>query len=95
MYYELHITIESPPSPLTKPHVVNVLGWKYSEFDGDPVLGNGKRSYATTSFGANQHLPFVMSQLDAAVTKLNALGETVTRSKIELVMVDNHFKMGA
>lgn len=39
-YYECHITIESANKDKTK-QAVEVLGWKFSAIDGDPVLGTG------------------------------------------------------
>ena len=86
MEYELHITME-PPTHKSAHHTLT-MGWTYSEIEGDPMLGVGKRGYATRHYHAGTPRKTVKDSLDKGMRYLEAHGETVVRGKIEVVILD-------
>lgn len=85
-YYELHVTFVEPGDfdrELPRP-------WKYSRIDGDPVLGDGTKSYATRQAkrdGSDQ-LPRLVAMLSDCAAYLSTRGCRVLRQKVELVTFD-------
>ena len=81
-YYELHITFvgplnEAPPRP-----------WKYSQIDGDPVLGDGVKAYLTRQVKSNMPLEDVIDLLNYPIKWLKMLDFNILRSKVEKVVYD-------
>lgn len=88
-YYEAHITLLGSPERI-KP-AVDLIKWKFSVIDGDPVLGKGVKCYATKHFNAKMDKEEVLMDLRMAADALEyALPEDeVIRRKIELVIFDD------
>ncbi len=40
------------------------MGWKFSQIDGDPVLGEGVKSYFTRQFRNSLHLDSIKAEVD-------------------------------
>ena len=86
-YYEMHITMLGSKDILAP--MVKKMGWKFSAIDGDPVLGDGIKCYATAWLS-----PRRISQDEAVLTLtgtadiLKHWGANVIREKIELVIYD-------
>jgi hypothetical protein len=87
MYYECHITMMGDPGTL-KP-MVEDIGWKFSAIDGDPVMGDGVKCYATTFFNARVGTGEALERLLIAAAALRDKGAEVVRRKIELVVFDD------
>ena len=87
-YYECHITIESANKDKTK-QAVEVLGWKFSAIDGDPVLGAGVKCYATRHYNHRHDSTSIVSITNHTASLLHDIGEMVTRRKVELVIFDS------
>lgn len=86
-YYEAHITFLGHPSTL-RPEVEK-QGWRFSTINGDPVLGEGIKCYATTFFNARRTETEVIEVLHATARIFSELGHKVIRRKIELVLHDD------
>lgn len=92
-YYECHITMENfvRSRALTEMDVQDV-GWVFSAIDGDPILGEGVKTYATKHFRANgadnAEQEFIKGELERIANKLHHYGNHVMRKKIELVVYD-------
>lgn len=87
MYYECHITMEVGPK--TSKYAVELMGWKFSQIDGDPSLGDGPREYATIHASPNADLIHtVVPRMQKTAEFLKWLGFNVVRQKVELVMYD-------
>ncbi len=89
-YYECHVTMIGPPSEI-KP-VVEKLKWKFSVIDGDPVLGDDVKCYATKLFNNRLTKESVLKDLLETAQKLDDFGCSrwiVTRRKVELVIFDD------
>lgn len=84
-YYECHITFENTDPDRTKTEILN-LGWKYSRIDGDPVMGDGVKQYATKHYPKRLGDSVVLNNVERVSMLLSHLG--VTRSKVELVLHD-------
>lgn len=88
-YYELHITfLEKKEQELRVKLFVEVYGWKYSIIDGDPVLGEGVKMYATIHFPTSYGIKRVKDTLLWTSNRLQAAGFNVIRNKIECVVFD-------
>lgn len=88
-YYEAHITYLSP----YKNEDPKVKGWKYSCIDGDPVLGEGIKSYLTKFYPVTMPLPDVMWDLECAARDFIINDKyQVVRTKIERVVYDNKWE---
>ena len=90
-YYELHITMEAADSTEREKVEVAVkaLGWKFSAIDGDIVLGDGVKLYATKHFNSRYSGDDMTNILFATAKSLEAQGIKVTRRKVELVIYDD------
>lgn len=90
-YYECHITMLGNPK-LIKP-LVEEQKWKFSAIDGDPVLGDGIKCYATKLFPAKLGEDDVKASLVATAAALTCnSGDDdleVIRTKIERVVYDD------
>lgn len=86
-YYECHITMVGKPEEI-KP-IVESLGWKFSCIDGDIVLGDGVKCYATMHYTIRKSVEEVHHLLGMALLSINLLGINTLRSKIEKVIYDN------
>lgn len=85
-YYESHITMLGTPETL-KP-LVEEIKWKFSAIDGDPVLGEGIKCYATMHHSAKHTIEDVISYVKAASQALRQKNIKILRSKVELVLYD-------
>lgn len=91
MIYECHITVDRNDGPAAE-DVAKRLHWKYSQIDGDPVLGKKVFAYLTThdTDVLRMHQRMVMASGD-----LKAIGVEVVREKIELIVYDTKTKPAA
>lgn len=87
MYYECHVTLLGAAAAI-RPHVED-LKWKFSSIDGDPVLGDGIKCYATRHFNARVPQQRVLDMLLTTAQRLAERGVTVVRRKVELVLFDD------
>lgn len=84
MYYECHVTyLDNATDTLNYP------GWKPSRIDGDPILGDGVKSYFTKHYSARISMDDMKNELAEVVKFLLTNNKKVLRSKIELVVYDN------
>lgn len=90
MYWECHITLKDKQS--AKNCVEKVIGWKHSQIDGDPQLGDGVKQYATKNFKPTMSVEEVLHELQGSARCLRNWGFPVLREKIELVMYDTKGK---
>ena len=86
-YYECHITMLGDPKKI-RPEVERCK-WKFSVIDGDPVLGEGVKCYATHLFNRKHELMKVQAWLFDTAAYLSSCGFEVLRRKIELVIFDD------
>lgn len=84
MNYECHITVERQDGPVAA-GVATALHWKYSQIDGDPVLGKKVYAYLTTH---DSDLLRMRDRMTTAVSALRDQGVDVVREKIELIVYD-------
>lgn len=90
-YFECHITIAGSKS-VDVQWSVELIGWTFSEIDGDPDLGKGVKQYATKHFNYRHSTEFVIEQLTDAAEKLRGYGCNVLREKVEVVIYDKRSK---
>lgn len=88
-YYECHVTIKGDPK--VEKDRVESIGWAFSAIDGDPLLGEGVKCYATKHFNKKFSQEFVAEWVAQASNALIMLGSHVLREKVELVLVDRRF----
>lgn len=86
-YYECHITMIGKPE-FIKP-LVEKTKWKFSSIDGDPVLGDGIKCYATRLFNYKLPQDQVLDILFHTANNLKDKDCNVVRRKIELVIYDD------
>lgn len=86
-YYECHITMIGLPEKIRP--VVEITGWKFSAIDGDPVMGDGIKCYATKMFHASKPELEVLAELLNWSEFLQIQGCNVVRKKIEMVIYDD------
>lgn len=88
-YYECHVTIESANRYMTEMKVLSV-GWTFSAIDGDPILGEGVKCYATKHFNSTKNnVEEVIAFVDFAAASIHDSVSKVVRRKVELVLYDN------
>lgn len=87
-YHECHVTMESKDIALVETHVKDI-GWKFSCIDGDPILGDGIKCYATKHFPSKCDVNDVVNNVKAASEQLSMYGHKVIRDKVELVVYDS------
>lgn len=95
-YYEVHLTFVSNDVERLK-YAIETVGWKFSKIDGDPVLGEGVKCYATKHYAGNKPQSFVASELDKVVREITAIltvlpNTNIVRKKIESVLYDEVVK---
>ncbi len=87
-YFECHITMLGDPKEI-EPLVKNT-GWKFSAINGDPVLGDGIKCYATMLFSSLlKDDSYCLNQLISTAVALEGLGVKVLRRKVERVIYDD------
>jgi hypothetical protein len=86
-YFECHVTLQGNPSLIRLE--VEKRKWKFSVIDGDPVLGDGIKCYATRLFNKKKGQASVQEELFWIAEELKTLGHNVLRRKIELVIYDD------
>lgn len=89
-YYECHITMDGNPVVLEQK--VLAVGWKFSAIDGDPVLGNGVKCYATMHYSLRLTKAEIMKRLKTISEHLTEHGAKVIRIKLEHVLHDERVK---
>jgi|WetSurMetagenome_2_1015567.scaffolds.fasta_scaffold633112_2 hypothetical protein len=85
-YYECHITFVAPKQ--NGKELEELTQWKFSQIDGDPVLGSGIKSYLTKHYPARITTDFIISQMDDIAIQMLNFNYEVLRQKIELVVYD-------
>jgi hypothetical protein len=75
--------------PMAIRPLVESLKWKFSVIDGDILLGDGAKCYATRLFNERVGQAAVTAHLLAVARKLQRGGCNVIRRKVELVLFDD------
>lgn len=86
-YFECHVTMTGDPATIRP--LVEALKWKFSSIDGDIVLGDGVKCYATRLFNARIDSADVFEALNSAAACLLNAGCNVIRRKMERVLYDD------
>lgn len=97
-YYECHITMMPQvvrSSPELPAYLEKLTGWRFSQIDGDPVLGHGVKCYLTKHYPASTNTSHATAEADRIIVlmgnvadKIRNAGLDVIRQKIELVVFD-------
>lgn len=82
--YEAHITIDAAYAERVKG--LYFRDWKFSQIDGDPILGPGSKAYLTAY---NVNSLDLFNYMRDVVEELEKLGITVLRTKIERIVWDS------
>lgn len=90
-YYECHVTMLGDPDKI-RPEV-EANKWKFSAIDGDPVLGEGIKCYATRMFNIRMEESVVLRHLMNVAEYLSGRGCKVLRRKVERVIYDDRSSM--
>lgn len=87
-YWELHITFKySPRTDLRE--AVELKGWKYSAIVGDPILGEGAKSYATKHLNKRRYTQQqAVDYIEEWAAFFYAKSFHVVRVKVEDVVYD-------
>lgn len=88
MNFEIHITVSGAQAREAR-LVAEIVGWKFSAIDGDPLLGPGVNCYLTHH--AKDFMK-ALEQLRSVCLDLNNHHVQVLRQKIELVVFDTKRK---
>lgn len=83
-YYELHVTyldVEDAIPP-------QFPYWSHSVIAGDIILGEGRKQYLTAHFHRDSDRETMIADMEFIAQSLRALGKTVLRTKVELVVYD-------
>lgn len=90
MLFEAHVTFDRDLATLIKLnlHVDAFKKWKYSQIDGDPVLGKKVFCYLTAHDASGESLS---ERTKAVVAKARELGFAPVRAKIEQIIYDERF----
>jgi hypothetical protein len=92
MNYECHITVACKDRHVAAGVAADRTNpWKYSQIDGDPVLGQKVFAYLTKH---DTNYVRLYSNMKAAVGALSQQGVGVVREKIELIMYDTKTGVG-
>jgi hypothetical protein len=86
-YYELHLTMEGDPKVIRP--VVEAFRWKFSAIDGDIVVGDGVKCYATKHYNYRYSPSEMKDTIIGAASWVEAAGVKVIRRKVELVIFDD------
>lgn len=89
--YECHITLELTNIAYIE-ELIESMGWKFSKIDGDPVLGEGVKCYATAHFNASKNVSEVIEEMSHVAGSLHVCGYKVIRQKVELIVYDTKRK---
>lgn len=98
MYYECHVTIKCPEENISalESLIEKDAKWAFSRIEGDIILGEGVKCYATQHFEASMSFMEVLEKLRMISKMIAFYGEVeVIREKIELVMYDTKQKKAA
>lgn len=90
-YYECHVTLQvEPPRREALKDIILHHDWKFSCIDGDPVLGEGVKAYATRQFKGTMDREVVLQLLQDMADLLEHYHHyQVVRRKVELVIYDD------
>lgn len=88
-YYECHITFNGSSNIGKK--VTESIRWKHSQIDGDPIMGEGIRQYATKHFNQRRDKNEIWKEMEQAKLILTGASLQVTRMKIEKVLQDERY----
>lgn len=91
MNYECHITVDRDDGPVAAGVAEGFVGVKYSQIDGDPVLGKKVFAYLTFHDAAFIRTHHRMLDIKDA---LRRQGVTSVREKIELIIYDTKTGVG-
>jgi len=88
-YYECHLTFYLPVKG-SGDDLERLTGWKFSQIDGDPVLGKGIKSYLTKIYKHTETAGQVRSHIEKIKHQLESVFDIRSiREKIEVVIYDN------
>lgn len=86
-YYECHVTMIGDAVNIE--NSVSKIGWKFSKIDGDPILGEGIKCYATKHYPAKLEANDVVHLVQEVSSVLKNKGHNILRDKVELVIYDS------